>query len=360
MGRSIYHKDGLLYRAPNLAYGYVLFCSINGQSANLIDTEGNLIHRWSHDAGILYGYILENGNLLCRTMPTDVNLSPGLPGSSGMILELDWESQVVWKHEDPMMHHDFVRLPNNDMVYLAFGELSKTISSQIRGGYRNPDDTDIIYGDIIREIGFNGQMKNEWKMINSLNFKEDVICPLDTRKEWTHANSLTVTAGGNFLISFRNTNTIAIIDRTGEVLWKWGPKNISHQHHATELNNGNILLFDNGSHSYGLDRSRIIQINPYNNAVVWEYVGVPAMSFYSFHLGSAEEQPNGNVFICEGSSGRMFEVTYEKEIVWEYVNPYMVYELKSGDLSNMIFRSHKYTTTYPGIAVNLDKMNDVI
>ena len=31
---------------------------------------------------------------------------------------------------------------------------------------------------------------------------------------------------------------------------------------------------------------------------------------------------NGNTFINEGPKGRFFEVTPEKEIVWEYLNPY--------------------------------------
>ncbi|HDP34441.1 MAG TPA: hypothetical protein ENN29_04960 [Candidatus Hydrogenedentes bacterium] len=31
--------------------------------------------------------------------------------------------------------------------------------------------------------------------------------------------------------------------------------------------------------------------------------------------------PNNNVLITEGVSGRVFEVTRQKEIVWEFLNP---------------------------------------
>ena len=31
---------------------------------------------------------------------------------------------------------------------------------------------------------------------------------------------------------------------------------------------------------------------------------------------------HGNTLICEGSNGRIFEVTPAGEIVWEYVNPF--------------------------------------
>ena len=32
--------------------------------------------------------------------------------------------------------------------------------------------------------------------------------------------------------------------------------------------------------------------------------------------------PNGNTLITEGSDGRVFEVTPEHEIVWEFISPY--------------------------------------
>jgi hypothetical protein len=32
--------------------------------------------------------------------------------------------------------------------------------------------------------------------------------------------------------------------------------------------------------------------------------------------------PNGNTLTTEGSDGRIFEVTVEHELVWEYISPY--------------------------------------
>ena len=32
--------------------------------------------------------------------------------------------------------------------------------------------------------------------------------------------------------------------------------------------------------------------------------------------------PNGNTLITEGSDGRVFEVTPDHEIVWEFISPY--------------------------------------
>ncbi|MHC4470632.1 MAG: arylsulfotransferase family protein [Planctomycetota bacterium] len=56
--------------------------------------------------------------------------------------------------------------------------------------------------------------------------------------------------------------------------------------------------------------------------VVWSYQGDEAHPFYSMTCGTCQRLPNGNTLITESDSGRAFEVTRDKEIVWEYVSPY--------------------------------------
>ena len=51
--------------------------------------------------------------------------------------------------------------------------------------------------------------------------------------------------------------------------------------------------------------------------------------------------------ICEGSAGRIFEVTQDKEIVWEYVNPFFTPGARAAgggslEYSNTVFRAHRY------------------
>ena len=54
----------------------------------------------------------------------------------------------------------------------------------------------------------------------------------------------------------------------------------------------------------------------------WSYIAPDTLSFYSSYISGAHRMENGNTFINEGAKGRFFEVTPEKEIVWEYLNPY--------------------------------------
>src|SRR5439155_2484227 len=47
---------------------------------------------------------------------------------------------------------------------------------------------------------------------------------------------------------------------------------------------------------------------------------------------------NGNTLICEGCDGRIFEVTADGQVVWEFVNPHVSHEAGRPGLNNWVFR----------------------
>jgi len=156
-------------------------------------------------------------------------------------------------------------------------------------------------------------------------------------------------------VSFMKTNTIAIIEKkTGRIIWRWGHGEISHQHSPTILDNGCILLFDNGLHPAGFPYgySRVIEVNPRDNRIVWSYEG-PEKSpqvFYSSTMSSCQRLPNGNTLICEGTTGRLFEVTSRGELVWEFVNNLPSYEtLPTKSKSCPVYSAYRYGMDYPGL-----------
>lgn len=55
-------------------------------------------------------------------------------------------------------------------------------------------------------------------------------------------------------------------------------------------------------------------------APVWSYSAKD--SFFSGFISGAHRLPNGNTLVCSGADGRIFEVTRDAEIVWEYQNPF--------------------------------------
>ena len=108
-------------------------------------------------------------------------------------------------------------------------------------------------------------------------------------------------------------------------------------------------MFDNGGASgYGfadsgrarrrldLSRagSRVLEINPVTLELVWSYTGP---RFYSTNISSAQRLPNGNTLITEGANGRLFEVTNDRKIVWEYMYPVF----GGANASNAVYRGYR-------------------
>ncbi|MGE5279295.1 MAG: arylsulfotransferase family protein [Deltaproteobacteria bacterium] len=126
---------------------------------------------------------------------------------------------------------------------------------------------------------------------------------------------------GAYLVSVCELDLIALIDpEKKQLLWQWGPGQILKQHHAQLLENNHILLFDNGSRETR-PYSRVIELDPLSKTIVWEYKADPPEAFFSVTRGGCQRLPNGNTLITDSNKGRVFEVTREGEVVWEFFNP---------------------------------------
>ena len=60
--------------------------------------------------------------------------------------------------------------------------------------------------------------------------------------------------------------------------------------------------------------------------------------FYSNHISSAQRLASGNTFVCEGTSGYLFEVMPSGETVWDH------------DAGMETPRAYRYEADYPGLA----------
>jgi hypothetical protein len=76
---------------------------------------------------------------------------------------------------------------------------------------------------------------------------------------------------------------------------------------------------------------------------VWEYIADPPADFFAINLGGAQRLPNGNTLICNGPQGVLFEITPEKEIVWQYDNQVPT------PLESHVFKVIRYSPEYPGL-----------
>jgi len=352
MARSEHHPNGLIHYNPQLSYkGYTLF-SANVNHAYLIDMEGRYVHEWTCPLGITNPTLLPDGRLICLATPSEeVEGQRGLNGQSAACYELDWDSNIVWRYDDPWIHHDYQRMENGNTLLVKWAPLPKSLVSKVKGGYHEKDDDPKqMLGDIVIEVTPEGEIVKEWKSWDHFNPKTEVKGPLVHRREWSHCNSITLAPNGDWLVSFRQINSIMQINpKSGKIRWKWSGTTAA-QHDVKYATNETITIFDNGVHRQGgLEFSRAIEVDVATREIIWEYTDNPPFSFFTLMGGSVNVLPNNNVLICETSKGQFFEVTRDKKVVWEYINPMFVNNPRLGGRMNMVFRALRYGPHYPGL-----------
>jgi len=339
--------------------GYTLICPQGDFDVLLIDMEGHVVHRWRmpHLPGS-HGMLLPNGNLLfagrTESNPAKLGLPQECSGLGGVLLEVDWEGNLVWKAEVPYQNHDFYPMENGHVMFNSFhpsGILPDDLAVKVKGGLPGTEFNGKILGDSLFEIDRDGNIVWEWLAYKHLDPEIDTMCLLERRTVWPYINSVWVCRDGNILLSTRHINQATKIDYpTGAVLGRYGKNEVAHPHDCRELDNGNLLVFDNGAHrhNYEPSYSRSVEIDPNKNEITWEYKANPPSDFYTAICGGNERLPNGNTLICETWKGRIFEVTPDGGLAWEYVSPFMGWR-SMGIYSNWMWRAHRYPRDYPGL-----------
>ena len=144
-------------------------------------------------------------------------------------------------------------------------------------------------------------------------------------EEWMHSNSLQVTPDGLLLMSVRHLDTIiAISPQFDRIAWRIGrfgsdfsfpnpTDKFYHEHFVRMLDNGNILMLDNGNGRPSVEGgqyTRALELEldweSMTAAKVWEYRHQPGMDpassyKYADKVGTAYRLDNGNTIVLFGA-----------------------------------------------------------
>lgn len=385
----LFMPSGVTFYNPEKTFaGYTLWCPITAPPSGadapndmpgevyLMDMRGKIVHRWKTAFPTFQAILLENGNLLCGLRTTENNAQrPGMPpyamgGTQGWLHEYDWNGNLLFSHKDLTMHHDFKKLPNGNYMYLGWEKVPAGLHKHIRGGLKGTECEDgTIWADTVNEVDAGGKLVWQWHAYEHLDFNIDIIGPIHSRHEWTHQNTLWVTEEGDIMSSCRAMDMALKISRkTGDILWRWGnaayldkksgniemrmnQNTFGGQHDVHVIPKGlpgagHMLCFDNGMYKH---ISRAVEVDMDSREVVWQSVKdgesrtsgrIPFSSFIS----GARRLPNGNTLLCEGQNGRFFEVTQDKEVVWEYYRPQKDQVPSSSPWA--VFRCYRYAPDY--------------
>ena len=346
-------QTGLTHSEAGATPGFTLFSPLWGANTYLIDMKGEVVHGWDLPAGIGgYARLLPNGNLFVSTR---TEAGPGFSGGAqgGRMLELDWGGAVVNEFVDDFQHHDCRRLANGHTLYAAWEKMPEDRAALMRGGRPGSEGGGDVYSDVVREVDAEGRLVFEWRA-RDMEIERYELHPTSPRRVWAWCNATFPLANGDVLISLRQISTCAIIDRrSGALRWERTDYSWGGQHDPQMLPNGNVILFANGwctdePHPF----SRVVEFDPQTGAEAWVYRDWPGRNFYSHHISGQERLWSGNTLICEGLWGRLFEVTPEGGIVWEYVSPFENRTFQGEDV-NWIFRAFRYAEDSPEIAGRL-------
>ncbi|MEE2885769.1 MAG: aryl-sulfate sulfotransferase [Chloroflexota bacterium] len=260
---------------------------------------------------------------------------------------------------DGLPHHDHLILPDHQIMYLA--RIYKQIDDQ--------EDVDtLVEGDSIRIWDQKSGMTREvWNSFDTFSPEQRLTWetvpfygvpgkPVRDGKfqRWWNANSIDVGSRGNYILSVKTHNqVVSLSPDLQHVEWVFGgPNGIFNfqkpedqfylPHTATELPNGNILIFDNGKgrpEDEGGEYTRVIEfaLNEYDLAPikVWEYR--PNPDLFSRTRGGAYRLDNGNTLVNFNTTPRVVvEVGVNGEEVWRmstwspsYKGSYRAYAINS-------------------------------
>ena len=362
---SSFHSSPIV-DLKSVSQGYTLLAPYN-RMANvdpnfkgkiyLVDLLGRPVHTWTTAKQPLYSQLRKNGNLLVvMEAPKYTKIVPP-GGNTGTIQELDWNSKVVWEYKNEAMHHDFIDLPNGNLLLALWEKTPDNIATQIRGGTPNTTLKGNVFSDLLVEINRDGKVVWSWHAYDHLDPEKDVLGTQMPQFAWTYVNGMIYTPHNPidgqeaFVVSMRSLNEIIIIrKKDGVILWRSPKDMLNTQHDPTILANGNILVYDNGFSrdpnpfpTYG---SRAVEINPRTNEIVWQFDGgkgvIDKVRFFSPIVGGAQRLPNGNTLITDGVRGHVFEVTKDRKIVWDLVSPFTT-EMTGAFPNNFLFKTRRYS-----------------
>ncbi|MBL8842661.1 MAG: DUF1080 domain-containing protein [Planctomycetes bacterium] len=222
-----------------------------------------------------------------------------------------------------------------------------------------------------------------------------------TSPDWLHINAVDYHAGlDQIALSTPKLNEVWIIDhgttteeargrtggkrgKGGDLLYRWGnPQNwqrgkkadrqLFFQHDVQWIPDGfpgagHLTIFNNGRQRPAGEYSTVVEIAPpllpdgtyalapdaaYEpKAPTWSYEPPEAERFYASFISGTHRLQNGNTLICDGPEGRLFEVTPDGKVAWDYKVPYGSADGEDGPrMTFSLFRATRIAPDHPAIA----------
>ncbi|MCE0494146.1 arylsulfotransferase family protein [Vibrio salinus] len=361
LSKKYYDKEGVTVYNKKTAYqGWTILQGTFNETPQviLIDMEGHVLHKWNVD---FFKFWPEPHHLKRYQIPKS-KLNYHIQGlhlyKDGSILininykgmiKLDYCSHLIWKLNRPT-HHS-ITIDSDGSIWAPSGYLIEDTDKRYLVGDRSKNKlikdekehhlfTSSHYNQTALKISPDGKIISEYSILKALFdaniessfFFSHLISHLDP----LHINDIEIVTSalsdkiknvnkGDLLISVRQMNMLAILDKkTGKLKWhNIGPWLFQHDPDITK--DGNITVFNNSRPEFSLNKikgSNLITYDPQNSTYDVYQPKNKNAAFYTRIMGTHQRLPNGNTLISESTRGRVIELTPSGDIAWEYIQNY--------------------------------------
>ena len=228
----------------------------------------------------------------------------------------DLVDRIAVSDEAGFPHHDFLILDDGRILYPSFVRV--VIDDSAHGG----DAETAVFADTLRIWDQqSGMIEQVWASRDFWDIfdREQWITQFGDPLSRVHINSVSIGKDGNFILSSRNRHQVISLSPDFQTIeWQLGGPDSDYtfpnpgdrfqaQHSASQLPNGNILLFDNGGDQPNAEDGRYsraleLRLDHDSGAAVkaWEYRYNPDL--YSWRISSAFRLDNGNTLVNFGET----------------------------------------------------------
>ncbi len=318
---------------------------------------------------------MPNGNILViawERIPSDLVLNGGrdpefIPENGlwpDMVFELkpigDNDAEIVWEWH--LWDHIVQDFDPNLLNYGVISEHPELFNVNFLGGNTG-----------------TGNAQSDWVHVNAIDYNPNLdqimLCSRTMGEVWVIDHSTTTEEAA----SHEGGNA----GKGGDFLYRWGNPSAYEsgaqstrffygQHDAQWIPEGlpgagNMLIYNNNgpASALGIQSQSIEWIAPIDSngeyqmingrfgpeTFEWFYGGGDNhIEFFSPRVSGTQRLENGNTLICDGDSGRIFEIDADEKLVWDYINPLRGSNpLNQGDdpIQNDLFRAYRYGEDYP-------------
>lgn len=309
--------------------GYTLVVYAGACACDLIAMGGEVVQSWSDSPCRRWeqAQLLPDGDLLVVGTRSSKEQLVNEQMEGRYLLRLSWDGEIRWRRF-LKVHHDIEITPQGSWLALMVEQrLVKEIDPEIE-----------IWDDILTLLDDDGKVLDTlsiYDVVASSTLRLPIQIAGRTKKhgeqwidlfhcnaaEWMRYDHLVkrhaLYGPDNVLVTSRHQDAVMVINwRTRELVWFWGPGELSGPHAATVQPDGNILIFDNG-----LTRrwSRVIEVEPLSGTIVRKYTTPKKEDFFSRVMGSCQRLANGNVLIGNSTAGQGLELTADGQPAWVYM-----------------------------------------